>query len=383
MGERAGGGLLLVSRSMPPDIGGYQSQMLLLLPHLCGAFRRVVWVGAVRDAHRPASAAPHDGARLVRVPAAWIPRFLRGAADPLVVLLASVHLVWGSARRRPGAMLVLSPTMVGAPLLVLLGRLLGWRTSARFPSRGDQMHRRGRRVGVRTNGVNLVPSPGQMDEQPEFPVTVVLNAVQPRDDLRSDPDPVGGTFLFVGRFIHTKRPQLVLDAWRDLADGLPAWRMRFVGDGGSESSSVERALLDEAHRSRVPRCTFTGPVSDPMELMRDAEVLVFPSTTEGLPNSMLEALAVGLPVLADRELAASWFGRPVPLLEWDGEASTLRSAMERAAGDVSSRRALRSAGPAFASAHHDPSTVAALLTALLHQRRSGWRRRVPAPAHGC
>jgi glycosyltransferase involved in cell wall biosynthesis len=48
----------------------------------------------------------------------------------------------------------------------------------------------------------------------------------------------------------------------------------------------------------VPGVRFTGQVEDALRYLQAADLFVLPSTTEGLSNSLLEALSVGLPVLA-------------------------------------------------------------------------------------
>jgi glycosyltransferase involved in cell wall biosynthesis len=68
-----------------------------------------------------------------------------------------------------------------------------------------------------------------------------------------------------------------------------------VGDGPDR-----RALEALAHTLGVlEHVTFTGTVVDPLGLVLDSDVFVFPSlVAEGLPMALLEALALGKPVVA-------------------------------------------------------------------------------------
>lgn len=370
MAGEASPGLVLVSRSLPPDVGGYQRQFQLLAPHLAQLLGPVLWIGAVRDepsGRRP----PAAGFRRLAVSAHRLPRRLRGLADLLVVALATCVLVVHRFRRRPaGALLLLSPTMVGGASLVRVAGRLGWRTSARFPSQGDQSHRRGRTVGRATNGANVVPSPGQAAEQEDFSVTVVPNAVRPTGQLRPAA-PRAGTFLFLGRLVRDKRPHLVLRSWTSIAGELPGWRLVFAGGGGEQYHSVEPAMRTWVQEHAVERCELVGFVEDPSAMLCEADVLVFPSLREGLPNVVLEAMAAAVPVLADPKLTASWFGRSVPLLAWDGEESTLPGAMHTAAQSSQERRDAGSAGLRYVKNHHDPQRVAHLLAGLLRPTDAG------------
>lgn len=366
--------LVIVSRSLPPDVGGYQRQFQLLAPHLAAQLGPILWIGAVRDDPRGRQP-PAAGPRRMEVAAYRIPRRLRGGADVAVVVLVLCLLVLLRLRGRPpGVLLLLSPTMVGGAVLVRAAGSLGWRTSARFPTSGDQSHRRGRSVGRLINGVNLVPSPSQSGEQAEYPVAVLLNAVEPRDDDVTRPRREDeGTFLFLGRLVGRKRPGLALRAWGEIADELPGWRMVIAGGGGEERDSVELELRRWAADHDLPRCDFVGEVNDPAAILRDTDVLVFPSLREGLPNVVLEALASRLPVIADPALAAEWFGRPVPLLSWDGAEETLAGSMLDAARSPAERKRVAAAGAGFVAEHHAPARIATDLVRMV--------LRDPATAH--
>lgn len=356
--------LLLVSRSMPPDVGGYQRQFATLVRYLAERFK-ISWIGAVRDPNGGRDTVDISGARRVAIRASWIPRRIRGVADLWVVVVACGWLLWARVCGRCGVVLLLSPTMIGGSTLVRLASKLGWRTGARFPSRGDQLDRRGRRVGILTSCPGIVPSRGQLEEQLDFSVVDVPNSVVTPHDHHRHARTESGTFLFVGRLVRDKRPDIILAAWREVCDELPGWSLHVVGDGGSQRDSIEQQMRRTVRAQSVPRCTFYGSVSEPIELMADADVFVFPSLSEGLPNCMLEALACGLPVIADPKLAQTWFGRSVPLLPWDGEAGSLASAMRLAADDPSQRRRTGQAGTEFTAAHHGPEMISQRLADVL------------------
>jgi len=70
----------------------------------------------------------------------------------------------------------------------------------------------------------------------------------------------------------------------------------FVGDGAERSSLEERARTLGVADSVV----FLGQRGDIPELLGCCDIFVLASRAEGLPNSILEALATGLPVVATR-----------------------------------------------------------------------------------
>jgi glycosyltransferase involved in cell wall biosynthesis len=67
-----------------------------------------------------------------------------------------------------------------------------------------------------------------------------------------------------------------------------------VGDGEERdrlaSKAAELGVADRVH--------FAGRVADPAEYLRAADAFVLPSVAEGMSNSLLEAMATGLPCLA-------------------------------------------------------------------------------------
>jgi glycosyltransferase involved in cell wall biosynthesis len=104
-------------------------------------------------------------------------------------------------------------------------------------------------------------------------------------------------FLYVGRFSPEKRLTMFLEVWSELAKKTAAGAfVAFVGEG------IERAgLEDGARRQRLPgRIFIHPPTAEVSPLYAAADVFVLPSVSEGLSNSLLEAMASGLAVLGSR-----------------------------------------------------------------------------------
>jgi glycosyltransferase involved in cell wall biosynthesis len=109
--------------------------------------------------------------------------------------------------------------------------------------------------------------------------------------------------LFAGRLDPVKRPALLADIAVELWRLRPAKDYRFLvaGDGpeaGALRSRVARAGVEALF-------TMLGMVEDMPPLLAEADVVVVPSQAEGIPLIVLEAFAVGRPVVCARAGAAA------------------------------------------------------------------------------
>jgi glycosyltransferase involved in cell wall biosynthesis len=106
--------------------------------------------------------------------------------------------------------------------------------------------------------------------------------------------------LFVGFFSHEKQPRVLFDAWARLREqgGRPA-NLVFVGATGSRYYEVDSALAGgvraEARRRGLDTdIVFVERTAEIERYYRAADIFAMPSSREGLPNALLEAMASGL-----------------------------------------------------------------------------------------
>lgn len=100
----------------------------------------------------------------------------------------------------------------------------------------------------------------------------------------------------VGRLDPVKNQEALLDAFAALHARHPWLRLAVVGDGPLRGSLQAKA----ASLGIEKVVTFTGTRSDMPDVMRSFDVFVLPSINEGISNTILEAMATGLPVVAGR-----------------------------------------------------------------------------------
>jgi len=118
-----------------------------------------------------------------------------------------------------------------------------------------------------------------------------LRGAPPFDEARSLGLLPGRYILSVGRFIVERGFHTLLAAFREVSGD---WRLVIAGDARFEGG-YERQLKEMAD----PRVVFPGYVSGPLldELYAYCAFYVLPSTVEGLPISLLEAMSFSRPVL--------------------------------------------------------------------------------------
>ena len=118
-----------------------------------------------------------------------------------------------------------------------------------------------------------------------------------RKEIREELNLTNKTVIgHVGRFTHQKNHTFLLDVFCEIKKRDPDAVLVLVGKGELESEIEEKAQSLGIFKDIV----FTGVRSDVPHLLCAMDVFVFPSFYEGMPNTVIEAQATGLPcVIAD------------------------------------------------------------------------------------
>lgn len=141
------------------------------------------------------------------------------------------------------------------------------------------------------------------------------------------PDDAGRPYLLgMGRLTAQKNFPLLLDAFARFSRRRPEHRLLILGEG------PDRAQLEAQARELglAERVSFLGFRANPYPYLREAAAFVMSSDWEGLPTVLVEALALGVPLVSTdcesgpREiLEGGRFGQLVPT----GDAAALAEAM--------------------------------------------------------
>lgn len=125
-------------------------------------------------------------------------------------------------------------------------------------------------------------------------VTVIPNGVEVLAPSPRNPT-TECRFLYSGRLRTRKAVAVLLEAWSLVIAEEPEVRLTVVGNG------EQREALHRQHQrlNLGKTVTFTGgvPREEMLSLYHQADVFVLPSTYEGLPLAILEAMAASLPTV--------------------------------------------------------------------------------------
>ena len=148
---------------------------------------------------------------------------------------------------------------------------------AKYLAVSEADDRNGRRVlGLKADRIQAVPN-AVVDDAP-----------------RADPHSAGG-FIMVARTDAAKDHRTALRAFARVGTSM---RFAFVGDGTDDPDFIAQARAWAG--PAVDRVQLLGGRSDVAALLAGSSVFVLASHYEGLPQSILEAMRGGLPIIASR-----------------------------------------------------------------------------------
>jgi len=106
----------------------------------------------------------------------------------------------------------------------------------------------------------------------------------------------GAVIGIIARLDPVKRHADLIAAFPQILQVVPAAQLIFVGDGPA-ASELHRLAYETGVAKKIH---FLGARRDIPRVLSALDLLVLPSQQEGLPNSILEAMAAGVPVVATR-----------------------------------------------------------------------------------
>lgn len=270
----------------PPIVGGKEKQVHLLANELK---RQGVDVCVLSYEHNGNHTQLYDNIKVYCVK--------NGAIAPLLFLMRLIYL-----RVNFKILHIHTPSRIGH-IIAFIGFMLGYRVVFKFP--GERMindismsARCYWRITIRLvkllvvleeNTQNTLISSWKVDKAKIF---LASNGVEV---LRNNNKIAGKTIklLFVGRLVKLKRCSDLIKACSNLNNRNINWQLDIVGNG----PLMDSLQIMTKQLGIVDKINFHGHQSDVLKYMKDADLLILPSETEGMSNVLLEAMAIGLPII--------------------------------------------------------------------------------------
>lgn len=128
-----------------------------------------------------------------------------------------------------------------------------------------------------------------------WPSVVLPNPLEPAPPLATPPPWIGPrTIIGLGRLVHQKGFDILIDAFQRIANQIPEWELSILGDG-PEQPQLARQIQ---HCGMVKRIHLVGRVSSTRSILPHAGLFVMPSRYEAFGIVLIEAMDAGLPIIS-------------------------------------------------------------------------------------
>ena len=174
-------------------------------------------------------------------------------------------------------------------------------------------------------------------------------------------DPNRRNLVVVGRIAPEKNQRAVVQALGALGPEAKAWSLWLLGEDTTHPQYVAALRADIHAAGLADRVHLLAPRQDVAGVMRQMTALLLPSTREGFPNVLLEAMAIGLPVVAAPvgEVPHIVTDRATGLLLADASSSSIATGIDALSSMASAELdALAERGRDHVRKHYAADTVA-------------------------
>jgi len=283
------------------QLGGAENQVVTLAPALCND-RYTVHVCCLRREGVQADALRARGIHVVSLnmrlrywPVA-VYRLYR-LIERLKPQIIHTHLcdagIWGRLVGKLAGVPVIMTTEHGMTLWkkrhhLLLERFINRFTDKMIAVSEDIRQRRIHSEGVSPEKIITIPNAVNIER---------FSRINSREQVRTELEIETSSFVIgtVARLVPAKRLDCLLEAAREVCEAVPQARFLIIGDGPLREKLERQALQLDLTPHYV---RFLGSRPDIPELLSAVDIFVLSSEREGLPVSLLEAMATSRPIVA-------------------------------------------------------------------------------------
>jgi glycosyltransferase involved in cell wall biosynthesis len=180
------------------------------------------------------------------------------------------------------------------------------------------------------------------------PCVPILIGDGPSDSVLFDIGIKRPYLLFIGTLEPRKNIVRIVHAFEQIAAQRPALTLVLAGKLGWHTDEIVVAINNSPVQSRIRHLGFVSEVEKSV-LLRNCEMLVYPSLYEGFGLPVLEAMAAGAPVITSNISSMPEVAGDAAVLVDPASTDAIASAVERILDDVTLASRLRVGGLAQAS----------------------------------
>jgi glycosyltransferase involved in cell wall biosynthesis len=131
---------------------------------------------------------------------------------------------------------------------------------------------------------------------PDNKIIVLPNSIDIRRYDYSRKGARRNQLLYVGRLTKEKGCNYLIEALKLIVKKIPSIKLKFVGDGPAKNYLQKLTIRFDLHHN----VCFEGfkPRNEVISYYRESDLFILPSLSEGTPLTILEAMAVGIPIIA-------------------------------------------------------------------------------------
>ena len=128
------------------------------------------------------------------------------------------------------------------------------------------------------------------------PIAIIPNPVLCKTNIEIAPfEKRPDTISVLGRLdIFQKRHDILIEAFSKFVKEYPSFKLFFYGDG-PDKEKMQNQVVQLGLENKV---IFAGVTNTPIEVMRNSKMYILTSDFEGIPNSLIEAMSLGLPCIS-------------------------------------------------------------------------------------
>ncbi len=224
---------------------------------------------------------------------------LYGYSDPgrvrIIVWCAKNKIpcfMWGDSNIKGD----LTQGLKGSVKSIVLRKVLSWCTGVMCcGSLGEQYFMK---YGVRQKDIFWVPYEPDYDLIQSIPQEKIEDVAK-----KYNLDPARKRFVYSARMIEVKRPDLLIEAFIQIADQRPDWDLLMLGEGHLKSQLQQK--VPEQLKNRVIWTGFLDDQQAVSALYKNCDILILPSDYEPWALVINEAAAAGLGIIASDVVGAA------------------------------------------------------------------------------